>query len=222
MFTVFCDFDGTITLEDSTDLLLSRLASPEWLVIEEEWEAGKIGSGECMERQIALIRGGTAAMAEVLAEVQVDSSFHSFVESIRSRKGRVYVVSEGIDWVINTIFAREGICVDGIVANSLVESAGAVSLKRGFSRPACSSGVCKCDIFSRWCGNGKTAVVGDGLSDLCWSERAQYLFAKKKLLAHCRERLIPHIPFSTFADIKACLEATIFPTSLSGYAGEGI
>ncbi len=49
---VICDFDGTITLKDSTDLLLDRFADPAWLDIEKEWLLGKIGSRECLERQL--------------------------------------------------------------------------------------------------------------------------------------------------------------------------
>jgi len=29
--TIICDFDGTITLKDTTDLLLNRFADPGWL-----------------------------------------------------------------------------------------------------------------------------------------------------------------------------------------------
>ena len=42
---VICDFDGTITLKDSTDLLLKRFADPAWLDIEKEWLRGKLTAG---------------------------------------------------------------------------------------------------------------------------------------------------------------------------------
>jgi 2-hydroxy-3-keto-5-methylthiopentenyl-1-phosphate phosphatase len=45
VFFVICDFDGTITLKDSTDLLLNVSLIP-WLGIESEWLRGKIGSRE--------------------------------------------------------------------------------------------------------------------------------------------------------------------------------
>ena len=53
---VFVDFDGTIVPLDATNELLGRYADAEWLEIEEEWQAGRIGSRECMERQVALLR----------------------------------------------------------------------------------------------------------------------------------------------------------------------
>ena len=53
---VFVDFDGTIAPVDTTDLLLERFADPAWHRIEEEWKAGRIGSRECLVRQIDLVR----------------------------------------------------------------------------------------------------------------------------------------------------------------------
>jgi 2-hydroxy-3-keto-5-methylthiopentenyl-1-phosphate phosphatase len=44
---VFVDFDGTISLEDTTDVILERFADPEWRKVESEWLAGIIGSREC-------------------------------------------------------------------------------------------------------------------------------------------------------------------------------
>jgi 2-hydroxy-3-keto-5-methylthiopentenyl-1-phosphate phosphatase len=49
---VFVDFDGTISPLDTTDLLLDRFADPLWRKIEAEWVTGRIGSLECMARQI--------------------------------------------------------------------------------------------------------------------------------------------------------------------------
>jgi 2-hydroxy-3-keto-5-methylthiopentenyl-1-phosphate phosphatase len=47
------DFDGTVSLTDTTDHLLDRFSGPEWLEVEQDWVAGRIGSRECLARQIA-------------------------------------------------------------------------------------------------------------------------------------------------------------------------
>ena len=36
---IFCDFDGTITRQDTTDYILNRLANPAWEEIEAELAA---------------------------------------------------------------------------------------------------------------------------------------------------------------------------------------
>ncbi len=60
---VFCDFDGTISIEDATDMVLSRFAGSEWEDIERQWKQGFIGSGECMRRQIALSEASRKAIS---------------------------------------------------------------------------------------------------------------------------------------------------------------
>jgi hypothetical protein len=53
---VYRDFDGTMSVQDTTDFVLSRLADPEWQNIERLWREGEIGSDERMRRQISHIR----------------------------------------------------------------------------------------------------------------------------------------------------------------------
>src|SRR5271155_2356634 len=105
---IFCDFDGTITTGDTVDILLESLADPAWKDIEAQWEEGEIGSRECMARQIPLIRGGWNAVLEVLNTVQVDKTFSTFVSWCRQQKIPVFVVSDGLDKVIEYLLAREG------------------------------------------------------------------------------------------------------------------
>jgi hypothetical protein len=54
-WSVLCDFDGTIGLLDTIDTLLHRFGQPGWKPLEEDWLAGRMGSGECMRRQVALL-----------------------------------------------------------------------------------------------------------------------------------------------------------------------
>ena len=53
---IVCDFDGTVTRTDAVDNILERFADPSWEAIEDEWLSGKIGSRECLGRQLALVK----------------------------------------------------------------------------------------------------------------------------------------------------------------------
>jgi 2-hydroxy-3-keto-5-methylthiopentenyl-1-phosphate phosphatase len=55
---IICDFDGTITEQDTTDRVLEALADPAWRKLEAQWVATEITASDCMRQQIALIRGG--------------------------------------------------------------------------------------------------------------------------------------------------------------------
>ena len=72
------DFDGTIASVDTTDLLLERFAAPAWRDIEEDWKAGRIGSRECMVRQIDLVRASQPEMDEFVAGIEIDPEFPAF------------------------------------------------------------------------------------------------------------------------------------------------
>src|SRR6185369_8213968 len=54
-WTILCDFDGTVSVEDITDSLLERFARPGWQKIEQAWRRGEIGSHDCMAEQVALL-----------------------------------------------------------------------------------------------------------------------------------------------------------------------
>ena len=64
---IFVDFDGTISLEDTTDVVLERFADPSWQKVEAEWLAGHIGSRECMKRQVELMRATPEELDHVLS-----------------------------------------------------------------------------------------------------------------------------------------------------------
>jgi 2-hydroxy-3-keto-5-methylthiopentenyl-1-phosphate phosphatase len=207
---ILCDFDGTVTVRDTVDVLLSELAEPEWEAIEEEWVQGKIGSRECMERQVALIRGGWTAMQRVLDSVEFEPDFVSFVSWCRSKGFPITVVSDGIDRAIRYLFDRRGVIVDAVYANHLVEASDG-SFRLLFSqsnrKTGCQSGVCKCRIAGNV--SVQTVVIGDGRSDFCWAKEADFLFAKSKLADHCRVEHIPFSPFENFTSIAKSLESIL-------------
>ena len=53
---LFLDFDGTITRRDAVDAILEAYADPKWLTLEAEWRAGRMGSRDCLQAQMALVR----------------------------------------------------------------------------------------------------------------------------------------------------------------------
>src|SRR5690348_13466895 len=66
-WTILCDFDGTISVEDVIDSLLDRFGRPGWEVLEQDWRAGRIGSRECMSGQVDLLHMTRAELDSHLA-----------------------------------------------------------------------------------------------------------------------------------------------------------
>ena len=206
---IICDFDGTIALEDVTDSLLERFADPSWVHIEEQWLAGRFGSRECMARQVSLLEADCRELDRYLDTVEIDPAFPSFVEACeRSGDIALNVVSDGIDYAVKRILANHALARLRVQANALIMLPGRrYRLEFPHSAADCGvqAGTCKCaiarnDVMAPY--SPATILIGDGTSDFCVASRADFVFAKDRLLAHCRANAIPHLPFDNFSDIE--------------------
>lgn len=204
---VFVDFDGTIVPSDATDQLLTRFADPSWLDIEADWKAGRIGSRECMTRQVDLIRATPEDYDAFVSEVAVDPAFPSFVAMCRSRNIAVTVVSDGLDRTIAAVLGKAGLDVP-YYANRL-EHLGDRRWRLGFpyARSTCRtlSGNCKCQ-FPDAASEAVHVMIGDGRSDFCIAGRVDIVLAKGALADHCREQSIAHHAIGDFRDVNALFE----------------
>ena len=205
---IICDFDGTITPQDTTDRVLEALADPTWRELEAQWVAAEITAAECMRQQIALIGGGQEDLDAVLDGAALDPGFHDFVAWAEGRGLLVAVVSDGVDYFITRILARHGLAHLPVVAHRLTGRPGAWRLQQPWSRKGCAagSGVCKCEAAAPWKADQPTTIyIGDGRSDFCVSGRTDLLFAKGALADYSTARSQPFLPFETFHDVTRAL-----------------
>lgn len=214
---VFCDFDGTITQLDVTDEILARFAHPSWREVEQAWACGSIGSRECLERQMALVEASAAELNALIDAVPVDPHLVRFVRFVEARRLPFYVLSDSFDYVVRRVLKRAGI--NGCLRNGTRFFASALRIQgrrwiTSFPHSAlpCEHGcaTCKAEIMRRL-GSGRSPIVfiGDGLSDRFAVEEADLVFAKRQLLAYCREEGIACRPFETFGEIEIALRQLI-------------
>ena len=198
-YRVFVDFDGTIAPVDTTDLLLERFAAPAWREIEDDWKAGRIGSRECLVRQIDLVRASQAEMEAFVAGIEIDAGFPEFASVCRRLGHSVTIVSDGLDRTIRAVLERYHLQLP-FYANSLQWQGGnrwRLSFPYAHSDCQALSGNCKCR-FIEGQPQQLRIVVGDGRSDFCVAGRADLVLAKGALLEHCRTAEIPHLAFTDF------------------------
>ncbi len=200
---VLVDFDGTIATVDTTDALLERFALPEWHAIENDWKTGKIGSRECMVRQVDLIRATPAEVDAFIDGLDIDPGVPAFFSYARSRGLEISVVSDGLDRTVNAVLARYGVTASAR-ANKL-EHVGEDRWRLSFpnARDTCTalSGNCKCATPNAIEASLRI-VVGDGRSDFCVAGQADFVLAKSKLADHAKRLGLPHAKFDTFAEAK--------------------
>jgi len=218
---VFCDFDGTITQLDVTDQILAQLAHPSWQEIEQEWMRGLIGSRECLERQMALVDASAEELNAVVDGIASDADFTAFCKFARRKRLPLYIASDGFDYVIRRVLKRAGVDRHFRSGSNLFASALRVEGRRlapsfPHSPEPCAHGCATCkEALIRRLREGRQPVifVGDGMSDRFAVEVADVVFAKRHLLAYCRESGIACHPFETFKDVQVTLEKLLAPVS---------
>jgi 2,3-diketo-5-methylthio-1-phosphopentane phosphatase len=212
---VFLDFDGTISRADVVDAILEKFAGREWLRVEEEWRAGRIGSRECLRRQMALVRGTPAAIDALVEGIGIDEGFVALLDACASGGVPAHIVSDGFDYCIRHLLRLVPAAAPGAVpalrvCASHLEPAEGGAWRTAFPFPeeACVHGcaTCKPAVMRDLNPEGRAVIfVGDGLSDRYAAAAADLVFAKDKLAAYCVEQDIAHVPFRSLSDVAVNL-----------------
>lgn len=201
-FRVFVDFDGTIAPDDPTDRLFAAFADPKWLEFETAFQAGEIPSSVCMGRQVELLDVEPSELDGLIEATRVDPAFHGFVDMVRAEQGQIVVVSDGFDRVVGGVLKANGLTLPYFANRLEHKGDGAWNLSFPYARASCkmASANCKC---SHAVGSAHLPclVVGDGRSDICIAERADFVIAKGRLAEHCAKNRLNHATFATFEDV---------------------
>jgi len=201
--SVLVDFDGTIALEDTTDLVLERFADPLWRSVEADWVAGRIGSRECLSRQADLVRASATDFDQLADEVKVDPAFVDFVATGRELGLPMMIGSDGFDHIITRVLSRIGVTLP-VLSNRLLpveDNRWRAEFPHFLGDCRSQSGNCKCAVF----GTQPTILIGDGRSDFCPAAQATLVLAKKSLAMYCQKSGIDHIRIEGFVDATRAL-----------------
>ncbi|MDR1035691.1 MAG: MtnX-like HAD-IB family phosphatase [Deltaproteobacteria bacterium] len=203
---IICDFDGTVTPVDTTDLILSRFALPQWEEIESQWVSGLISSRECMCRQVGLLRTDEKSLNALIDEIPLADGFEEFMLFAKNYDLRLHIVSDGLDYVIRRILSNYGISGIPVTANRLMMTGDRYELEFPHSQSSCGSGVCKCAVAEEI--GQRIFLIGDGRTDICLSDHADMILSRRgmPLESHCREMGLPYHSFSDFYDVVTFFE----------------
>jgi 2-hydroxy-3-keto-5-methylthiopentenyl-1-phosphate phosphatase len=208
---LFVDFDGTITTEDVGNAFFRRYVGAErYNGFLAEYIGERISAQECFRRGVEAMGRIDRIEAERFVGAQsIDPTFQEFVAWCRERQCEFHIVSDGLDFYINTILAANGLSGISVFSNTLElrpspESA-MCDLQVSFphadaecTRCAC----CKRNILLTHAGDDDLIVyVGEGYSDRCPAQYADIVFAKDSLQTYCQEQNISYLLYDSFADV---------------------
>jgi 2-hydroxy-3-keto-5-methylthiopentenyl-1-phosphate phosphatase len=208
---VFLDFDGTISRADVVDAILERYAAREWVRVEEEWRAGRLGSRECLRQQMALVTATPAEADALIDAIGIDEGFGAVLETGAASGMPVHIISDGFDYCIRRLLRQVPAAAQPVVqpmriCASHLEPGGDGTWRTAFPFPdeACVHGcaTCKPAVMRTLNPEGLVTVfVGDGLSDRYAAGAADLVYAKDKLARYCAEQQIAHVPYAGLADV---------------------
>ncbi len=210
-YTVFCDFDGTITLNDTCVELTRRYAKDGWQEIERLWKEGKYNAAQLSQRILDLIEIDEKELERFARSMKIDRHFKRFAQIMENRGVDVYIVSDGYDRLIEPVLLENGLSHMKYYANRIVFENGGMKADFPNNNPDCGScGNCKSDIIDSLREDGAIYIyIGDGYSDRCASKNGDIVFAKRDLAKLLRNQGKDFVPFEDFSDIIRYVDENI-------------
>jgi 2,3-diketo-5-methylthio-1-phosphopentane phosphatase len=209
---IFCDFDGTISVQDVGNRLFHFFSDGQSDGPVALWRADKIDSRKCLLDEAALMRDVTEAdLNGFIDSFPIDPTFPAFADFCRAQHLPLYILSDGLDLYISRLLERHGLAGLPVFSNRAVLENGRLRLSFPWLDNGCEvCANCKGFQIRRLRMPGQTAVyIGDGKSDLCAVPEADVILAKGFLADHCRENGMDFVPFNDFAEITDILKDNV-------------
>ncbi len=206
---VLCDFDGTITMKDTAEIILDKFARGNWKDYERQFENGELTLEECLKKEFSLVRASEQEIIDSLGDIEFRRGFDELLDYCTRNHIPLVIVSAGLDFVIKHFVQLKGwkdsvkICM----AKTTVTSRGIkFRFPRRYDR---TSGNFKQD-FVRKCKSEdrRTVFIGDGTGDSDAAKEVDYAFAIKnsRLAEFCAENEVPCRYVTDFCQVVEALD----------------
>jgi len=205
---VQCDFDGTVTEEDTSFFLLDAFAQGDWRRLLREYKGHKISVGEFNTKAFAMVRADKPTLLEALkGKIKVRAGFHELVNYCRRRGFRLVIVSNGLDFYIEATLKDLGLKnIEVHAAQACFHPEGMEVQYVGPNGKRLEDGVKEAYTKSFLKLGYRVIYVGNGDSDFVPAKYAHHVFATGELLAYCRENNLNYKPFENFIDVVSDID----------------
>ncbi|MFF2482213.1 2-hydroxy-3-keto-5-methylthiopentenyl-1-phosphate phosphatase [Paenibacillus sp. NPDC058071] len=209
---IFCDFDGTITVNDNIVAIIRHFNPPGWEQIVEKIVSQQISIQEGVGHMFRLLP--SSMQQEVvdygISNARIREGFADLLAYCKEQDIEFYVTSGGIDFFVYPILAGFGIPEDHIYCNGSDFSGDAIEIT--WPHPCdehCQNdcGMCKTTIMRRFPANEyERILIGDSVTDFEGAKLADLVFSRSILTDKCKELGLPHREFSDFHNVISGLE----------------
>lgn len=210
---IFCDFDGTITTKDvGENMFLEFGDSKKAYEIFNRWVNKEIDSAQEWQELLELVKDLTEEeFNSFIDSIDLTYGFNEFVEFAENNKLELIILSDGMDYYIDRILNKNGLENLNYYSNKLIFTDNGPKAFFPYTDEECKDcGNCKRNhIIENSSDEDITIYIGDGFSDTCPVQYADYIFAKKALLKFCEKERISYFPYKNFKDIIRLMQPLI-------------
>lgn len=200
---VQCDFDGTITEEDVSFILLDTFAGGNWRRLLDQYREGKISVGVLNTKAFAMVKADKQSLLEAAkGGLKIRAGFHDLVDYSRRQGFRLVIVSNGLDFYIEAILKDIGIeDIEVYAARTHFTSNGLKVQYIGPDGNVMSDGFKDAYVNLFLNNDYQVVYVGNGVSDIVPAKKCHHIFATGELLAYCEETDLKNMAFNDCNDI---------------------
>ena len=211
---VFCDFDGTFSVQDVGSTLAVRHAGT---LRPETWARFERGEIRAWDYNMEVLDGlevSLPTLENFLHSLQLDPGAAELVAWCAARNVPFRIVSDGFDWNLNRLQQIHRVRF-AYAANHLHYERGRWRIRAGRPDPTCECGTgsCKSSILGAFRAEHPRATlvhIGNGrVSDTCGALAADLVFAKDSLALELARRGVRFESFATLRDVIPSLERAL-------------
>ncbi len=204
------DFDGTVTEEDVSFLLLDTFVGGDWRKYLDKYSHGDISVGAFNKIVFGMMKADKKTLTDFVLSsprVKVRPGLKEFTDYCKNKRIKIIIVSNGLTFYIKALLKKMGVSGLEIHAAENIFFPGGMKVRYlgpdgkeievGF-KEAYTDMLCKMGY--------QVIYVGNGTSDIYPSRKAQYVCATADLLEKCRAEKLKCHPFNDFFDIVKILE----------------
>jgi 2,3-diketo-5-methylthio-1-phosphopentane phosphatase len=209
---VFCDFDGTFSVQDVGSTLAQRLLPEKRKQL---WKRFEQGEFTAWTYAMALLDGLKLPEKELdrfLETIDLDPGARPLLDWCRDANVPFKILSDGFDWNLERLQAMNDVRFE-YQANHLEYKGEFWRLRAGRPNDACGCGTgsCKRGLIASYRDENPGAYcvhIGNGrVSDLCGALEADLAFAKDTLAPALEELGRAYISFETLHDVLTVLDS---------------
>lgn len=199
------DFDGTVTEEDVSFLLLDTYVGPAWREYLKEYSSGKISVGAFNKKVFGMMKADRKTMTGLVLtspRVKIRPGFKELIDYCKQKGFKIVIVSNGLTFYIEAILKQQEINGLEIHAAENVFFPGGMNVRYvGPDGSEVDAGF-KEAYTADLCRRGYRVIyLGNGASDIHPARLARHVFACDDLLKKCREEKLKHFAFQDFFDV---------------------